>query len=284
MKYRLQAHDLLRLRFPFPPETGNLFDRTIPGWAGRFLTETPWVVVRREKAESGIPVGIRGNSKQQRFGCVLHIRSTPPEGSITPKPVFPVEEIRTPEQIFQGLLQDYKAGKRKENGPWSGWEEELLKLTEMSWYKKEVSSVGIGGSAGFELASGRKVTSPESDLDLLFTVTRNCTKELCREIFESLQVLPVRTDAVLVTDRGFTSLDEYVHSSGRFLIKTAEGCCLAEDLWQEEQVKKETREDENSVYLYRTGISASGDASRTPGPSCIRRIPAEDGGHTGMQH
>lgn len=215
-KSAVQVHDLLRLC----PESGDLFDRPLPLWAQRFLRETPWVVVRRGERSQGIPIGIRGGSKQQRFGCILRW-----------KRLDGIAELKKPDQILAEALTDQtsKRGERTEI-----WEEGLgmLKpLMHQPYYGREVKSIGIGGSIGFELASGRKVSSPDSDLDLIITISPGCGKALCRRICAYLEILPVAADAVLVTRRGWTSLREYAGTDGPVLMKTMDGCILTRTLW-----------------------------------------------------
>lgn len=215
---RAEVHDLLKLNLPKDTKTQwDVFDRALPEWAMGVLKRTPWVVVRRGQKSEGIPVGIRGDSKQQRFGCVLKEDV--------------IEKIVTPEQAFQKLLEMDGAEQSRSEKPWNDCLDLLRSIANKPYYKKGLKSIGIGGSAGFEIATGCQVTKSKSDLDLLLKISKECDRKLCIRLWETLKNLPVRADAVLVTDLGWISLEEYVCAKGKFLVKTTDGCCMSEKLW-----------------------------------------------------
>lgn len=204
----VDVHDLLKIRFH---EYGDAVfreeDLPLPEWCTDVLCETPWTVVRRGDRKKGIPVGIRGRNRRERFAAVLRNAEM-------------IERKVTPEQA----LTDYIS--KGEDG--AG---ELLRFRGMEWREKGLLSVGIGGSIGFETVTGRNVTRAGSDLDLLIRISRVCDRRTCTELWKELRKLPIRADAVLVTDLGWISLEEYVCAQGKFMVKTADGCCLSEELW-----------------------------------------------------
>lgn len=204
----VEVHDLLKL--PFCGSGENLFreeDLPLPGWCAQVLAETPWVVVRRGDRKEGIPIGIRGRNRSERFAAVLR----DPER---------IEQRVTPEEALTAYIDRGGAGG-----------EQLLRLRSAFWKEKGLLGVGIGGSTGFETVTGRKVTRPGSDLDLLLRISRACDRTTCAALLQELSGLPMRADAVLVTDLGWISLEEYVTAPGKFMVKTAEGYCLSEELW-----------------------------------------------------
>ena len=62
----LQVHDLLQI------DPDSLLGGTTPSWVNQALISCPWVVVRRARASAGeIAVGVRGDTRSQRWGGFL---------------------------------------------------------------------------------------------------------------------------------------------------------------------------------------------------------------------
>lgn len=206
--YMVDVHDLLKIRFH---ECGDaLFreeDLPLPKWCTDVLCETPWTVVRRGDRKKGIPVGIRGRNRTERFAAVIRDAEM-------------IEQVVTPEQALTDYISKGGAGAGK-----------LLRFCGMEWREKGLLSVGIGGSIGFETVTGRNVTRAGSDLDLLIRISRACDRKTCTQLWQELMKLPIRADAVLVTDLGWISLEEYVCAQRKFMVKTTDGYCLSEELW-----------------------------------------------------
>lgn len=200
------VHDILKIRIKTANNKSEL-----PIWAVRSLTETPYVVVRRGKITSHIPVGIRGETKQQRFAW-----------GVSPEEVL---DIIKPQDLLTSLLDEKIIN--------SYWYHILMPLKRQLnlWkqapcLKRELQSIGISGSVGFELATGKKVTNSHSDVDLLFFVNRTISQNSCLQILDFLNTLEIKVDPVLVVDEEWISLEEYALSSGSYLIKTMDGCRL----------------------------------------------------------
>lgn len=214
MRYR--PHDLITVENP-------VFDRPLPKWVEEALAICPIVVVRRGTLPEGwIPVGIRGKGKEQRFACGMRA-----DGS---------RKTDTPETLLTGLL----AGER-ENPFWKEHLQGLAPLTDpenKEW--EDVLSVGIGGSVGYELASGRKVTNPRSDADLLIRLAGDeegkIQRNVCRRLLAYLDDFPCPVDPVLITVQGWASLREYAGNSRGVLVKTDSGCYMAETLTVEKKI------------------------------------------------
>jgi len=61
---------------------------------------------------------------------------------------------------------------------------------------------GPGGSIGFELASGVRCTTPDSDLDLVLSAETPVTRTDAARLHADLSTLPVRIDLLLETPWG----------------------------------------------------------------------------------
>ena len=94
---------------------------------------------------------------------------------------------------------------------------------------------GPGGSVGFELASGRKVTTEASDLDLVIRAQERITVEEARFLLVRTFGLEAKIDVRVETPVCGFSLEEYVSaSSARILLRYPEGVSLGQDPWQED--------------------------------------------------
>ncbi len=94
---------------------------------------------------------------------------------------------------------------------------------------------GPGGSVAFELASGRKVTTEASDLDLVIRAQQRITVEEARFLLDRTQGLEAKVDVRVETPVCGFALEEYVFaSSAKILLRYREGGWLGEDPWQEE--------------------------------------------------
>src|SRR5277367_4201438 len=100
------------------------------------MLQCPWVVVRRAQAAAGsIAVGVRGDSRSERWAASC-------EKTL-------VREIVRPEEL---LLRDCTSTEMRRTPA-------LRTLQEMSERWADLGLPwGPGGSVGYELASGRKVT------------------------------------------------------------------------------------------------------------------------------
>ncbi len=136
-----QIHDLLQIDRPslISGRTGE------PSWVRRALLDCPWVVVRRAQAAPGlIAVGVRGNARSERWAAFC-------EQSL-------VSKIVRPEEL---LLRDRTSNDVRRTPALRALQQMKDRWADLTlpW--------GPGGSVAFELASGRKVTTEASDLDLV---------------------------------------------------------------------------------------------------------------------
>ncbi|MDA5194203.1 malonate decarboxylase holo-ACP synthase [Govanella unica] len=191
------VHDLLRI----DPEAliGDM-----PDWARSALADAPWVVVRRALSSDGrIAVGVRGQTRDQRFAAWL--------------PVAGVTAHVTPYDI----VRDGLAGRRRMLPALAALDTVLSVMagTPYVW--------GPGGSVGFELVTGYLAVTEQSDLDIILRAPEYLDRARAADLLDRL---PLRSDVRLEVPRGAVALREYVRG-GRMVLKTCEGPCLVDDPW-----------------------------------------------------
>jgi phosphoribosyl-dephospho-CoA transferase len=92
---------------------------------------------------------------------------------------------------------------------------------------------GPAGSAGFELATGRKVTTEASDLDLVIRARQRFGVEEARSILARTLGLETKVDVLVETPVCGFSLEEYVSvHPAKMLLRYPDGVRLGEDPWQ----------------------------------------------------
>jgi phosphoribosyl-dephospho-CoA transferase len=155
-----------------------------PGWVAAALAGVPWVVVRRATAGPGlVPVGVRGPTRADRFAFELDPAA--------------VAGVVRPEDL---------AGRA------AAAARDVLDPTGWVW--------GPTGSVGFELATGRPVVTPDSDLDLIVRVT---TLPPVQELRRLHRDLPPRADCLIETPDGAFALAELTTGAPQALLRTRTG-------------------------------------------------------------
>jgi phosphoribosyl-dephospho-CoA transferase len=201
-----QVHDLLQIDRPSPISgcTGE------PSWVRSALLDCPWVVVRRAQSAFGlIAVGVRGDNRSDRWAASC-------QKSL-------VRDIVRPEEL---LPRDSNAQRTPALRALKEMRERWADLT-LPW--------GPGGSVGFELATGRKVTTEVSDLDLVIRATGKIDLEEARFLLDRTAGLEANVDVRVETLVCGFSLEEYVSaSSAKILLRYPDDSRLGQDPWQEE--------------------------------------------------
>ncbi|MEC0230436.1 malonate decarboxylase holo-ACP synthase [Paenibacillus alba] len=194
------------------PSVGSLIvDTPIPDWVCDSLTNASWVVVRRETAKYGIvPVGIRGNSRSQRFPAFL------PKDAI-------IEKVE-PEDLTEQRL--WKTSPRRSQIEAFNLLDKLIEI-----YYAYSLSWGPTGSVGFELASGVPTVHAGSDLDVVIRAPRRLGQSVAQELIKFHNSFPVRIDVQLETPLGAVSLVEYARGTDSMLLRTGLGPRLVKDPW-----------------------------------------------------
>ena len=204
-----QVHDLLQInRTSVSSEFANE-----PSWVRQTILDCPWVVVRRVQSPFGhIAVGVRGDSRSDRWAASC-------EKSL-------VREIVRPEEL---LLRNRTSTDVRRTPA-------LRTLQEMSERWADVALPwGPGGSVGFELASGRKVTTQASDLDLIIRAAGQIGVDEARVLLDRTVGLEAKVDVRVETPVCGFSLEEYVSAStAKILLRFPGGARLGKDPWQEE--------------------------------------------------
>jgi phosphoribosyl-dephospho-CoA transferase len=152
---------------------------------------------------------VRGDSRSERW-------ATSCEKSLA-------REILRPEEL---LLRDCAARRTPALRALQETSERWADLT-LPW--------GPGGSVGFELATGRKVTTEASDLDLVIRAQQRITVDEASLLLTRTVGLEAKVDVRVETPVCGFSLEEYVSaSSAKILLRYPDGARLGEDPWQEE--------------------------------------------------
>ena len=201
-----QVHDLLEI------ESGSLGTGGIaqPTWVRKMLIDCPWVVVRRAPAPGGhIAVGVRGADRSERWGgyCAeRHVKRIARPATLLDLGRTAGRSYRTP--AFVALRQVIKK--------WRG--------VPFLW--------GPAGSVGFELATGRAVTTEASDLDLAIRAPSPIGVEQARWLWDRVVGLQTKVDVRVETPLCGFSLKEYACASpAQILLRFPDSPRLGDHPW-----------------------------------------------------
>ena len=185
-------------------------DAVKPEWLDAVLKACPWVVVRRAASRGKqVPVGVRGAERAQRWA-----------GFVNPEQIA---QIVSPNQLRESLVESSRRGLRAFHSLRFLGTKAALK--GLDW--------GPGGSAGFELASGRATVTEASDLDIIIRAPEPFDRRFANSICIQLQGVSTRADVLIETPYCGFSLNEYAHSqSDKFLVRTDTGRLLAAAPWR----------------------------------------------------
>ncbi|GAB3051863.1 malonate decarboxylase holo-ACP synthase [Virgibacillus ainsalahensis] len=198
----MKPHDLLVISSWKELQTGN---KDIPEWIKTSLDISPIVVVRwGGTIGEKIPVGVRGFTKSQRFATYIMPASV--------KTHYRPLDLTKLEPEYLHLPQVKKTFK----------DLKLLLNDVLEW--------GPAGSIGFEMVSGRKVTTLNSDFDIVITPQKPIGIDESRVLLEQFKNFPMFIDAQVILPVGAFSLREWARGKG-VLLKTAVRPQLVEDPW-----------------------------------------------------
>jgi len=194
------AHDLL---WGLTPER---VPADAPAWVVEALSLGQPVVVRRAMSAAGyVAVGVRGQSREQRYATSILVAAI--KRRVRPEDLCHVESRRD-------LPALHALSRLRPLLDASGW----------TW--------GISGSAGFELASGIEVLHERSDLDLILRTPQPLDRLQARELLAQLDGSACTVDMQLQTPCGGVALREWAGSSPRVLLKDDVQARLVSDPWQ----------------------------------------------------
>ena len=200
-----KTHDLLRLSGLELEQA----DAVKPAWLDAVLKACPWVVVRRAASRGKqVPVGVRGAERAQRWA-----------GFVNPEQIA---QIVSPNQLRESLVESSRRGLRAFHS---------LRFLVTKAAMKSLDW-GPGGSAGFELASGRPTVTEASDLDIVIRAPEPFNRAFANSICVQLEGVSTRVDVLVETPYCGFSLDEYAHSQlHKVLVRTDTGRIFAADPW-----------------------------------------------------
>lgn len=184
-----------------------------PAWVVESLKMAPFVVVRRGvSTQHGIPVGVRGSERNQRWPARCAAKF--------------VKSVITPSQLKRHTVPDSRKGSIPALS--------ALNILKERW-KELDHSWGPIGSIGFELATGTQTAKPESDLDIVLyapvRITAEVAKSLCGQTADLIATVDIRVEAPFC---GF-SLKEYTwQNKAGMLLRTPSGMMLGSDPWGDE--------------------------------------------------
>lgn len=200
----MKPHDLLLISSWVELQTNDNED--IPEWVKTSLSISPIVVVRWGTTFGGkIPVGIRGSNKAQRFAAYIMPASVKTHyrpadlTKLGPEYLHLSEAKRT----FKGL--------------------KLLFDDVLEW--------GPAGSVGFEMVSGQKVMTLDSDFDIVITPQETMGIDEALILVEKLNKFSMFIDAQVLLHVGTFSLREWAKGRG-VLLKTADNPKLVDNPWR----------------------------------------------------
>jgi phosphoribosyl-dephospho-CoA transferase len=202
----IRTHDLLEIdakHFISPQSSA-------PHWVKEELSESPFVVVRRGLATGqDVPIGVRGAQRNQRWAAFCHPKL--------------LKSILTPSQLLSRTIPITRASVIPALRA-------LISLKDR--WKDFVLPWGPGGSVGFELASGRHVVTPESDLDIVIYAERRMTAEEAKSLCDRAMNLPAVVDIRVETPVcGFSQSEFASRSPAAILLRAPSGIVLGRDPW-----------------------------------------------------
>ncbi|XZW51513.1 malonate decarboxylase holo-ACP synthase [Acinetobacter baumannii] len=199
MKLKLEAHDLLW------GMTVDCLADDAPHWVKEVLQRGDPVVVRRAITPvDQVAVGVRGQFRHQRYAAQM------PRSAIS-RQLKPEALTRIDTQQFEHLAE---------------------RLQSISSVMKNFSGCwGYTGSFGFELATGIKTVTQQSDIDLLIRAEQPFAKKQAIELLENFHQAGLNVDIQLQLPQGGLALKEWTRDSGKVLLKRPEGAVLVENPW-----------------------------------------------------
>ncbi|KGR76252.1 malonate decarboxylase holo-ACP synthase [Ureibacillus sinduriensis] len=191
----IKVHDIVR--FEAMSDIENTIDQ--PGWVKDAPTAKNFGVVRRMPiTDKIVPIGLRGNKREQRYGAFIHERNII-------QVISPISLVGRVERLADRLY--FPA---------------LLSIKEE--FKKYKLAWGPTGSVGFEIATSIQATTPSSDIDICLYLNEIET-ELLVKLGNFLDGLDRRIDVqVELPSIGAFLLNDYLkYNKTGFIVRTKFG-------------------------------------------------------------
>ncbi|WP_312054324.1 malonate decarboxylase holo-ACP synthase [Pantoea brenneri] len=201
MTFTPRPHDLLWLR------SDSALLAISDAWVSQHWQHAFPVVVRRDVNQSGlIPVGVRGEKREQRAAGWTDAADI--ERVVTP------EMLADRSRLLASPFVDYPPVRA------------AIALSDSDWPWRW----GVTGSTGYALATQRPTLHAASDLDLLIRAPQPLARDALQQWQSQTETLPCRVDTQVETPLGAFALNEWLRE-GRVLLKTATGPRLTASPW-----------------------------------------------------
>ncbi len=198
-------HDIVKVK-----EGVSLDTLFLPQWALERWQQSPYHVIRRAIVrDNEIPIGIRGTSRGERFGCYI--------------PMNWVEEIIRPQDLVVNKAWHRWIRADQFPGMFTTIEAMVDILTDIEW--------GIGGSLGYELTTGQATITDNSDLDIILYPSQKFSRECANNWLIMSNHCAKKVDFQVEIERGAFHLVEYARENKEVLLKKTGGYSLVEDVW-----------------------------------------------------
>ena len=208
---------------------------SVPAWVAESLRQTPFAVVRRDPiSEHDIPIGVRGAHRNERWAGGCHPSLV--KQILTPQTLLgraaeltlAAATTSVPPHAPAALAPPATALSRADSIPAL----RTLSLLAQRW--KALDSVwGPGGSVGFELATGRHIVTPQSDLDVVIYANERMTANEATLLRDSTLGLPAPVDVRVETPICGFSLVEYAsRAPAPILLRAVSGALLGAGPWE----------------------------------------------------
>lgn len=202
----IQPHDLIKVS-----DLSLLEWKEDNEWVIASLRHAPFVVVRRaEQTSDFIPVGIRGEQRNQRQAAILHRNG--------------IEVIITPYMLAEQNSWNSLDAQRRELPVLKSIDKVAEIMGDWQW--------GPTGSTGFEIATGYPALKDTSDLDIVVHAPHPISRNEAVEVLEKLDSLPIRADIQIETNNGAFLLREWINKrTDSMILRTQKGAELVYNPW-----------------------------------------------------
>jgi phosphoribosyl-dephospho-CoA transferase len=178
-----------------------------PAWVTEVVGAGQPVVVRRAQVAEGlVAVGVRGQSRDQRYAMAM--RLTDITRRVRPEELLEAVDIQGADWPAVRALRHIRP---------------VMDAVGLPW--------GVAGSVGFELASGTAVLHQDSDLDLILRASTFFSREQAAALVDALEGAMCRIDLQLQTPSGAVALREWAGPARQVLLKADDAARLVTNPW-----------------------------------------------------
>lgn len=196
--------------FIFFKESKDLeYEGILPTWVKQKVARYPVAVVRRDVITDKIAIGIRGDTKAQKFAAYI-----------------------TPDKITKYLSSvDVLKLVKNHNSNVDLWKA----ISEIrSYLDKKNLNWGLSGSAAYELVTGIPTVTKNSDIDLIAFKQEKLSQVEAKSLLAYLNSFGLHADVQIMRGSAGFSLEEYAKSkNNEVLIKSNKGPYLSRTPWEE---------------------------------------------------